>query len=160
MRVADLMTKNVACCHQNEPLSAAAKLMWERDCGALPVLDEQGERVVGMITDRDICMCTWLRNAAPEAIAISDAMSRALYTCSPDDSISTVEDLMRRNKIRRLPVLDRQGRVVGIISLADIVREVERERGRAQRDVASDEIAVTLATICQPPQNTAVQAPA
>lgn len=158
MRVADLMTKDVACCRANESLSVAAKLMWDHDCGAVPVLDDSGERVVGMITDRDICMSTWLRHAAPDAIPVREAMSRSLQSCSPEDSIASAEEAMRRSKVRRLPVLDGQGRIVGIISLADIVRAAERDRARPQKEVAADEIAATLATICQPPQNTAVQA--
>jgi CBS-domain-containing membrane protein len=153
MRVADLMTKDVACCRANEPLSVAAKLMWDSDCGALPVLDDAGERVVGMITDRDICMCTWMRRSAPQDIPVNEAMSRTLHACSPGDSVASAEAVMRDNKIRRLPVLDAHGRLDGIISLADIVREAERERNRPQKEVGADEIAQTLATICQPPAN-------
>ena len=81
MTVADLMTKNVAHVGTDDKLSYAAQLLWDRDCGALPVLRADG-RVVGMITDRDICMAAWSRGLAPDAITVADAMSTQLVGCS------------------------------------------------------------------------------
>ncbi len=152
MKVRDLMTKNVASIRASEQLSAAAKLMWDCDCGALPVLDDMGVRTIGMLTDRDICMAAWMQDRPPSAIPVLHAMSQALVRCAPDDSISVAEDTMRSKQIRRLPVLDGDGRLVGIISLADIAREVERERRRGAREVAPDEVSTTLASICEPRQ--------
>src|SRR4051794_17175204 len=106
MKVADLMTKSVKACRANEPLSAACQIMWECDCGTVPVLDDD-EKVIGVITDRDICMCCWMRSAAPQNLAIVDAMSRTLHAVSPDDSVAQAGRIMRDNQIRRLPVVDR-----------------------------------------------------
>jgi len=139
----------VASCRANEALSAACKIMWDCDCGTVPVLAEEGDRVVGVITDRDICMCCWMRSAAPQNVTVSEAMSKGVHTCSPDDSLAAAERIMRNNRIRRLPVTDGDGRLVGILSLADIAREAARAGGRRDRDTAPDEITATLATIVQ-----------
>ena len=151
MKVANLMTKDVACCRTDEPLSAAAERMWTRDCGVLPVLDAEG-KAIGMVTDRDICMSTWMNGAPPQALTVSTAMSRSLHSCTPEDSLEKAEKLMRDNQIRRIPVIDGQGELCGILSLADIVRQAERSQSRpGQRDgVGSAEVASTLANIVRP----------
>lgn len=136
MIVRDLMTKDCVSVSTDESLSAAAGKMWEKDCGALPVV--QDGVVVGMVTDRDICMATWSRGLAPEAIPVVDAMSTKLVSCSSGDSIRQVEATMRSNQVRRLPVVDEQGHLQGIISLADIVKGEE-----------GDGVGTTLAGICQ-----------
>jgi CBS domain-containing protein len=150
MKIATLMTTNVATCRLDEPLSIAAERMWTRDCGVLPVVDTD-ETVVGMVTDRDICMSAWMNGCSPQALNVATAMSRSLHSCSPEDELAAAERLMRTNRIRRLPVVDRGGKLVGILSLADIVREAERERGRGQHEVGPSEVADTLANICEPP---------
>jgi CBS domain-containing protein len=149
MKIATLMTTNVATCHLDEPLSTAAERMWTRDCGVLPVVDTD-ERVVGMVTDRDICMSTWMNGCAPQSLNVAAAMSKSLHSCSPEDSLVAAEELMRKNQIRRLPVVDRGGKLMGILSLADIVREAQRERARGQKDVGPSEVTATLANICEP----------
>ena len=78
MQVADLMSQDVSWCSSNDPLSVPARLMWDCDCGAVPVLDAQTGSVVGMITDRDICMATLMQNPPPSAIAVQQAMSRGI----------------------------------------------------------------------------------
>ncbi|HEY6558528.1 MAG TPA: CBS domain-containing protein [Polyangiaceae bacterium] len=150
MRVSELMTKVVACVRCNDPCGVAAKLMWDCDCGAVPVVDE-GERVVGMITDRDICMAAWSRDSAPSAIRTGDVMSRQLYFCSPGDGVGLAENLMRSHQIRRIPVLDGERRLAGILSLADIARAGGRADPRSTgSEVAPMQVASTLANICQP----------
>jgi predicted transcriptional regulator len=124
--------------------------MWACDCGAIPVTEMGTGHVIGMITDRDICMATWSREQAPISLAVSDAMSRELFSCSPDDDVATVENLMRDKQIRRVPVLDDERRLVGILSIADIATESQRGGALASSELASDEIATTLANICQP----------
>ena len=158
MKVADLMTRKVICVRANEPLSVAAEQMWQHDCGVLPVLDEAGQRLVGMITDRDICMTAWKRRQTLEQIAASHAASRTLLFCSPEDSIASAEAVMREKQVRRLPVLDREGHCVGILSLADIARETDRERSRRDKEIVADDLAATIAAICHPPQNTTAPA--
>jgi len=125
--------------------------MWECDCGAVPVIEEASGRVVGMITDRDICMATWSNDRAPSAIPVSAAMSRELFYCSSDDDIASAERLMRLKQIRRIPVLNEERKLVGIISLADIVAQSQTDGARwNELELAPHEIAATLANICQP----------
>ena len=151
MKVSDAMTNTVVRVRANDSLSAAAQLMWERDCGAVPVVDETTEQVIGMITDRDICMAALMRDRAPSAIPVSDAMSRDLKACAPDDSLAFAEQLMRTHQIRRIPIVDRDWHPLGLLSLADIVRATDRHKGRATREVAPEEVVLTLADICAAP---------
>jgi CBS domain-containing protein len=137
MIVMDLMTKETACVGVYESLASAAQRMWQQDCGALPVIHEDGS-VVGMITDRDICMATWSRGSAPAALTVRDAMSTSIVTCRPGDSLREVEAAMRSSQVRRLPVVDDEQRLIGIVSLADIAR-ADSNSG----------LGFTLAGICQ-----------
>ena len=93
MKIRDLMTKQVASVHANDSTAVAARLMWDCDCGAIPVLDDEG-RAIAMITDRDICMAALMRDRAPSAIPVSEVMSRDLQSRSPDDSVSSAEQLI------------------------------------------------------------------
>ena len=101
MLVSELMTREPARVEAHEKLATAAGKMWEHDCGALPVL--QDGSVVGMITDRDICMAVWSRGLPPDAIGVVDAMSTRLVCCRDTDSLEDVERSMRSNQVRRLP---------------------------------------------------------
>lgn len=151
MKVRDLMTTQVACVKDQEPLSAAARLMWECDCGAIPVEDSTGGRIVGMITDRDICMAAWSKDRPPSAILVWEAMSQDLFHVAPDDSLSSAGALMRSRQIRRVPVLEANGKLVGILSLADVVTQLPRPGARsAVTELTPTDIAGTLANICQP----------
>ena len=151
MRVEELMTKQVANCQPSDNLGKAAKLMWDADCGAIPIVGSDGI-VKGMITDRDICMACFMRNQPPASISIQDAMSQKLYSCTPDTSVSDAENLMRSNRVRRIPVVDRRGKLVGVLSLADIAREVDRSRGHASREITPEEVVSVLGGISQPQQ--------
>jgi CBS domain-containing protein len=153
MRVAEVMTKKVACCSPDDPASVPARLMWDCDCGTIPVVDSATQRTVGMITDRDICMATLMQNRPPSAIPVAEVMSRKLHSCPPDARLADAERLMRTHQIRRLPVLDGDGRLLGILSLADIVREAERGGSQPGRQVAPEEVAITLGEICEPHHN-------
>ena len=158
MRIRDLMTKQVASVRSGDSTAVAARLMWDCDCGVVPVIDEDGH-TVAMITDRDICMAALMRDRAPSAIPVADAMSRELRSCGPEDEVSTAEELMRTHQIRRIPIVDRDRRPVGMLSLADIVRATDRKKGRSAREVAPEEVAVTLADICAPPPREIPAAP-
>ncbi|MES1182856.1 MAG: CBS domain-containing protein [Myxococcales bacterium] len=149
MLVGELMTRNTTSVRADQTLADAAQLMWDCDCGALPVLDEAGTRPIGMITDRDICMATWSRGAPPSAIAVASVMSQDLVRCSEKDSIGRAESLMQSNQVRRLPVVDANERLIGILSLADIARATER--AKIVPDGSGNGLAATLAGICRAP---------
>jgi CBS domain-containing protein len=151
MLVEDLMTRNVASVRSDQSLAVAARLMWDCDCGALPVVDADA-KVVGVITDRDICMATWSRGLAPGEIRAREVMSENLVTCQPRDAIARAEQVMRTKQIRRLPVVDSERRLLGILSLADIARAAgATSKLESDRDLSGDVLATTLAGICMAP---------
>jgi CBS domain-containing protein len=119
MKIQDVMTRDVSACSTDDMLSKAAQLMWERDCGSVPVIDSSGS-VCGMVTDRDICMAAYTQGLPLHEIAVRRAMSSHVHACRPEATIEEAQTLMRRNKVRRAPVLDRD-HLVGIVSLSDLV---------------------------------------
>ncbi len=136
MRVQEIMHTQVSSCGSEDSLEHAAQLMWENDCGALPVCAGDGiNRVIGMITDRDIAMNALFQHQMLKDLKVKDAMSKSVETCRSSDSVSQAEKIMREARIRRLPVLDGSGSLAGIVSLADLAREASRERMRDHKDV-------------------------
>jgi CBS domain-containing protein len=149
MQVEKLMTKQVTSCSSSDTLQRAAQLMWDADCGCLPVCEANGvNRVVGVITDRDICMSALFQGKPLHELPVSGAMSKHLVMCKVGDAIAGVEKAMCEARIRRLPVVDDQGVLVGIIGLADIARQAARERGSVKAHVTKSEVGDTLAAIC------------
>lgn len=150
MRVDKLMSTEVKTCSPRESLADAAKIMWEHDCGCVPVLDASG-RVAGMITDRDICMSAYFRGETLRNLKIEDAMSREILSVRPDDTVQNAEGLMRRVQVRRLPVADSEGRLLGMLSLNDIAIAAEREqRSTRSSEIDLREVALTLSAVSKP----------
>jgi CBS domain-containing protein len=150
MKVEQLMTQNVYACGPHDSLNTAAQMMWEHDCGCVPVVDADG-RVVGVVTDRDVCMAAYTQGQTLCMIPVGRAMSKQIHTCSPDDTLTAAEAVMKAEQVRRLPVVDAQHRLVGILSLNDIARHAAHERrGRGKRAIAADEVVQTLGAICEP----------
>lgn len=152
MKVEQLMTRDVKACNQSDTLNRAAQLMWESDCGFIPVISGNGDgKVTGVITDRDIAMAAYIQGEQLWSITISAAMAHNVIACHSDDGISRAEALMRDNRIRRLPVLDQNERLVGILSLNDIAREARRQAAAGKRaEITENAVAETLATLSQP----------
>ncbi|MBB3890332.1 CBS domain-containing protein [Phenylobacterium haematophilum] len=117
MKVADCMTRNVKMASPQESLRDAARMMAELDAGILPVAD--GDRLVGMITDRDICVRGVALGKGPDD-KVADVMSREVKYCFEDDDSDAVLRNMGDIQVRRLPVLNRDKRLIGIVSLADL----------------------------------------
>ena len=156
MRVQDLMTRQVHSCRSSDSLEQAAQLMWNFDCGCVAVCDGDGaSRLLGMITDRDICMSALFEGRALKDLHVSEAMSKSLQTCRVSDALGKAERIMQAARIRRLPVLDEQDALVGVISLADLAREAARERTRRGKEITETEVGDTLASICASPQHSA-----
>ncbi len=149
MKVTQLMNENVKACCLRDSLNAAAQIMWDNDCGCVPVIKESSE-VVGVLTDRDICMAAYTKGLLLRDITVESAMASKVISCRPEDSVATAETLMRDNQIRRLPVINSLGKLVGIVSLNDIALEAERERaGGKKAEVSCDEIGQTLGAVCR-----------
>lgn len=149
MKVRDLMITDVKCCETYNTLNSAAQMMWDNDIGCVPVV-EHG-RVVGMLTDRDICMAAFIQGVPLTGSLATSAMSKQVFSCAPNDDIAAAEKLMREKQVRRLPVVDAQGHLAGIISLNDIALEGEQEAEmKKTREVSDAEIARVMASVCAP----------
>jgi len=150
MKVSALMIRDVKSCTKCSTLNMAAEVMWGFDIGCLPIVDDEN-RVVGMLTDRDICMSAYLQGVPLTNAVVGDAMSKEVYSCRPDDNIKTAEKIMLEKQVHRLPVVDDQRRLVGVISINDLTRESAREAelGRP-REVAGLEIVDVMAAVCAP----------
>jgi CBS domain-containing protein len=120
VKARELMSAQPACCTPNDTVQDAARLMLECDCGCIPVVeDKDSNRLVGVITDRDIaCRCT-AEGKGPKT-PVREAMSPDPKTCGPDEDVEAVEKIMTDDQVRRVPVMDDQGRCVGMIAQADL----------------------------------------
>jgi len=124
MIVKELAELDVKSCSPDTDLATTAKIMWDGDCGAVPVVDEH-RKVVGMVTDRDICIAAATRGAKPSDIRAKDVMSRNLATCRLRDNVHDALNTMRVARVRRLPVIDDDERLAGIVSMNDLVMHAE-----------------------------------
>ena len=146
MKVKDIMTASACSIKASQYLNDAAHLMWEFDCGCVPVSDED-ERIKGVVTDRDICMAAYTNGLPLEAMPVSTAMSAVVYSCSEQDDIEKAEDMMRHHQVRRLPVLDKKQKLKGILSLNDIALAYSnRSLGSS---VKATDVAKTLKSVCE-----------
>lgn len=150
MQVAEIMTKDVRTCGLKDTLDKAAQIFWETDCGFAPVVDERG-RAVGVVTDRDACMAAYMQGKQLREIPVSAVMSRTVYSCNPDATVSAAATLMGEHQIRRLPVVESNtGQLVGVLSINDIAVASARERGALHREVSEKQVADTLAGVSMP----------
>jgi CBS domain-containing protein len=144
MTARDLMSTPPRTCHPNTDLAAVTQLMWNHDCGFVPVVDADGH-LAGVITDRDICVASATRRLLPERISATQAMSTAVHACVPDDNVEAVLAAMKAHQVRRVPVVDDAGHLQGVVSLNDLVRAVGKKGGPTAATVVA-----TLAAICAP----------
>jgi CBS domain-containing protein len=124
MKASELMTasgRTLRTCTENQDIRQCALIMQAHDVGCLPVLDSSGN-LVGIVTDRDIC-CRVAAQGLSFEIPICEIMSRPVWTCRYDADMDEIEQIMRDYRVRRLPVVDSDHRLLGIISIADLVRE-------------------------------------
>jgi CBS domain-containing protein len=120
MRVKRLMSASVHTCAPDQSLADAASLMWAHDVGCVPVVDAD-QRPVAMLTDRDIAMAAYLRGVPLAQIEVASAMSSYVFTCHVHDDVRDAERTMMEQQVRRLPVINDAGVLLGVLSLNDIV---------------------------------------
>jgi len=142
------MTRDVATVTPNETLEQAAQLMWEADCGAIPVVDGGG-MVVGIVTDRDVAMATLIQGRLLSEIPVMSIAAPEPCIAREDEPVELVESLMRNHQVRRVPIVDHEQRLVGIVSLNDIARHA-RHDGTHHDALSPEVVASTLAAICTP----------
>jgi len=128
MLVRDVMSKDLTCCTPSDSAQTAAKLMKDRGVGSLPVVsDGAGKRLEGIVTDRDLC-CTVVAGAQlAEAVRVAEVMTTKAVVCAPDETLEECERLMQKHQVRRIPVIDAQGRCIGIVAQADIALHAPAE---------------------------------
>lgn len=144
MRVEEVMTKEVSSCGPGTNAAAAAEIMWNRDCGILPVLEDAG-KLVGVVTDRDLFIALGTQNRNASDLPVGEIMHREPSACAPEDDIRNALKTMAQQGIHRLPVLDESGAVQGILSMDDIILRAKPE----SNGVFKDDVIRTLKAICE-----------
>ena len=129
MTITELLKGPSITCHVNDTLERAARLMWDRDVGAIIVVREDG-KIAGVITDRDICMSTFMQGRPPADVLVHAAMSDHVVTARIDQRIEDVEAAMSANQLHRIPIVDSESRPVGMISVNDLALEAVRPDSR------------------------------
>lgn len=151
MKVKEVMNADAKAIWITESLADAAKSMWKNDCGILPVIKD-GRKVVGLITDRDICMGTAMRGSNPSGISVEEVMSGKVYATTANEDVERALEIMRDHKVRRLPVLNDEGELTGILSMNDIVLKAKGGNGKGQINYAN--VIETYQAICEHPERT------
>lgn len=120
MLVSDLMIKNVGSCRPENNLAELAEVMWNQRCGAVPIIDDAG-KVTGIVTDRDICIALGTRNLRASEVLAREVSPSRCCSCSPDNDVRDAVKTMTTYEVGRLPVVDEEGKLVGILSIDDII---------------------------------------
>lgn len=148
MKVEELMTRDVRFCRPQTNLSEAVSIMWDADCGCLPVIDEWG-RVTGMITDRDIAIAVATKGRPSSEIPASEVISGQVYAISPDEDIKSALNTMRLGRVRRIPVTVEDGKLVGMLSLNDIALRAVEVNSRYNPDFTYHDLVSAFREICE-----------
>ena len=147
MEVKRLMKHQVRVCRPQDSLNDVAQIMWEEACGAVPVVAEDF-KPIGFLTDRDICMAAYTQGRALHDLTVETAMARTIISCRDNDDVEDAGRLMRETSVRRLPVLDDHGALVGLLSLDDMACESQRNLRGANDHKLAGLIADIYGTIC------------
>jgi len=145
MKVKSIMNREVATCRPDDALWTVARLLWDHDCGLIPVVHESG-RLEGVVTDRDLCMAALLSNRPASTISIREVMAKELATCRETDDVRAVHAAMRDRQLHRVPVVDRKRNLVGLVCLNDLACEAFGSRSAAAQK-RQREVARTLAEV-------------
>lgn len=159
MKVKEVMTPNAIAIWLTESLGDAAELMWKNDCGVLPVIKD-GRKVIGMITDRDICMAAAMRDSKPSSVSIEEVMTGQVYSVNAEDNIDKALEAMQEHKVRRLPVVNAEGELEGILAMNDVVLHANASDGAATDGIGHADVVKTFQAICQHPVPAAASATA
>lgn len=158
-RVKDIMTKDVVCCHADMNLAAVVALMWEYNCGLLPVLDGR-EKLISVITDRDICIALATKGRPAAEITVDEVIkarySDKVYACTPEDAISEALHVMKSTGLRRLPVIRGDHKLQGVITINDILTRVPAIEKEGYCEISDREIVEAMRAICDKVQAKAV----
>lgn len=149
MEIAEVMQRGVETAHPKDRLDLAARKLRDRACGCLVVLDES-RRPVAMLTDRDICLAALRHDQRLAEIEVGAAMSPRLFSCRFDDSVDDALSVMALHQVRRLPVVDPNGRLLGLLALDSLAREACREEDWIRPPVSCAAVGKALGQIARP----------
>ena len=136
MKVQVVMTTDIGFCNMADNLTKAAEIMWQKNCGVVPIVDEN-LKVVGMITDRDICVATATRNQKPSDIAAREMINGEVICCAADDKIETALKKMKKNQFKRLPITDANGELIVFYQSLMFCRVDEKPKSCENKSVTS-----------------------
>jgi CBS domain-containing protein len=152
MKVKDVMTTHPNVCGTDTNLAAATEIMWNGNCGILPVV-EDGGYVVGVITDRDICIAVGTRGWLASDLSVRDVISGKVFASLPDNDVLEALETMRKQQVRRLPVVDHEGKIQGILSLDDAATRAQATTSGKKPDLSLEDVALTLKAIAEQPHH-------
>jgi CBS domain-containing protein len=157
MKVKEVMTPHAKAIWLTESLVDAAKLMWENDCGVLPVIKD-GQKVIGMVTDRDICMAVAMRDTNPSGVSVEEVMTGQVYAIKAEDDVDQALQVMQEHKIRRLPVVNSEGELEGMLSMNDLVLNAKKSNRTTPDAINYEDVVKTYQAICGHPEPAAASA--
>ena len=143
MRVSAIMTTTPAACSSKANLGTAIEMLWSRNCGMLPVVSDEG-KVIGVVTDRDLCVALGTRNRLAGEISVGEIVSGKLFACKPDDDVRVALSTMGREKVRRLAVINKEGRLEGVLSMDDVVTHCEPRGFGKTPELSYEDVVDTL----------------
>jgi CBS domain-containing protein len=149
VNVDELMNPNVESCSPEANLAEAASIMWHYDCGAVPVVDDKN-KVVGVITDRDICIAISTGTRLATEIKVAEVITGGVHSCRADDDVHEALETMRKYRVRRLPVVDIQGRLEGLFTITDVILKTQTKDTKEPREVTCSEVTKVLKSITAP----------
>ena len=155
MKVKEIMTPDAKDCSETANLAKAAEMMSQNNCGILPIVTVGG-KVVGLITDRDICVAAAKNNKTLASIRVDEVISGDVYSCRPEDDVQAALRTMRENKVRRLPVIDAEGMLKGILSMDDVILGAQETTGGKAAELSyADAVRAYKAILAQQTQRVA-----
>jgi len=132
-KCSDVMTKNPTCCLPDDSVVKAAELMKSEDIGSIPVIeDEHTKKLVGIVTDRDLALEVVAKGHNPKTTNVADVMTRRMISCHAEDDLQMALDAMSHHQLRRIPVVDHDNKIVGIISQADVATRTDQPEKTAE----------------------------
>jgi CBS domain-containing protein len=149
MKVKEICTWDPWVCPIEGSLADAAQIMWDGDCGSVPIIDAE-RKVVGIISDRDITMAALTKDRVPRSVGVREVMTGDVVTCHPEDDVRLALRTMGERRVRRLPVIDEQGRLQGILSISDCIRHAKPMFEVGEPGIPSDELLVALQALSTP----------
>jgi len=148
MKVQDVMRQRPTSCRPESNLAEAVEIMWEGDCGSVPIITEDG-KLLGIITDRDVAIAVGTQNRLPSDILVLEAISEQVFSCTPDQDIHDALKTMRNQKVRRLPVVNQNGMLEGLLSINDLALRADKLDGPRNIGLTYHDVISTLKAISE-----------